>query len=366
MAKQELQDEPLSPRLEAILAMRAPADDAVLSDLAPADVEQMAAIARGQTTVAYRSGRAMAVNVLARLPEREQGVAALHDVMLATEDDLELRALAAANLGRVATPAAELALLDGLATAPSLVKAKALQALGQFGGPDALEVIDALPEDDADFVARQRRLAQTLIAYRQGLERDPLPYVAAEQRRPTADDRLLELALQPVGAERIAFNRSRFHGSHYGLALSADLGFELNIGQAYWMVFLNDQIAQELVTALVQQRHIVGLLARHAPLGNAFDTQYIVLSRPAVSGTVDLMVVRTDGEIFYSGQGTLAQEALQFVVGDVARPGTAPTYVEGSYGPAGLSFQVTYPFRSRTGKRQAQPLTRPGSGETTQ
>jgi hypothetical protein len=103
---------------------------------------------------------------------------------------------------------------------------------------------------------------------------------------------------------------------------------------------------------------ITALLARiHEPT-NSSAVQYVVLSDPDDAGA-RIMVVRTDGEPFYSGNLTRPKGLLSFVVRDIARKGTAPTNVRGRLTSRGVEFDVRIPFGRRRDQNTGDAVTVP-------
>ncbi len=68
----------------------------------------------------------------------------------------------------------------------------------------------------------------------------------------------------------------------------------------------------------------------------ATTTQY-VLTHP-VQGAARIDVVRTDGEVMYTGTMERVGPGFAFAMADVDRPGTAPTNVRGRVAPMASSW----------------------------
>jgi hypothetical protein len=95
---------------------------------------------------------------------------------------------------------------------------------------------------------------------------------------------------------------------------------------------------------------ITALLARFDERTKSNAVQYVVLTDPDDAGA-RIMVVRPDGELFYTGHATKRGSGLfSFAMLDVERPGTAPTKVTGHLTPKGISLDLTIPFGRRKNK----------------
>ena len=90
----------------------------------------------------------------------------------------------------------------------------------------------------------------------------------------------------------------------------------------------------------------LALLARHDERTKSAAVQYVVLSDPDGDGA-RIMVVRTDGELVYSGELSRPRGLLSFAVRDIARRGTAPTNVKGHLTTRGVELEVSIPFGRR-------------------
>jgi hypothetical protein len=202
-----------------------------------------------------------------------------------------------------------------------------------------------------------------LIAHRIGISADHIPFQPGVARRAGDEADLIDLSLRPVRPRTMATERERLRGSDYGIPLSERVGFALRAGRARWAVFVNGDLAGEggvfaRSSRIFERPWITAVLARiHEPT-NSSAVQYVVLSDPDDAGA-RIMVVRTDGEPFYSGNLTRPKGLLSFVVRDIARKGTAPTNVRGRLTSRGVEFDVRIPFGRRRDQNTGDAVTVP-------
>lgn len=282
----------------------------------------------------------------------------LDEILNDDSADLALRVVAASLLGRSSLAAAEEILIRNVNARDDVVRLEVVGALGRVGGVRAFDAITEAAWPESTALGRQALLAQALIAYRRGLDADPLPPVAgpvepaAEQEGET-----VQITVRNMDAERIAYCLDSLEDSTYGIEIARDRGFWVTAGRAEWALLLNGQLGQdELVRGLMERRNVIGILARRSHETDTFATQYVILSRPAVRDTAELMVYRTDGELFYAGRASVSEGRLEFAVKHADRPGAAPTYARGSLGPGGVTFTHTVPRARRRDKRRTSPL----------
>lgn len=103
---------------------------------------------------------------------------------------------------------------------------------------------------------------------------------------------------------------------------------------------------------------ITALLARGHARTDSSAVQYVVLSDPH-DDAARIMVVRTDGELVYSGELNRPRGLLSFVVRDVARRGTAPTNIKGHLTSRGVELELSIPFGRRKDPSAGQAVAAP-------
>jgi hypothetical protein len=273
------------------------------------------------------------------------------------------RAVAAASLGLIPTPEARAGLLRCLRGAEPILRIEAIKSLGAIGDEATLEALNQVgPGENA---AEERLLAFTraLIAHRLGRESDDLPFRRGVARRAGSEDELIPLSLRPIRASTISAERARLQGSDFGMPLSERVGFGLHVGRARWTVFVNAEIAEgggvfARSSRIFERPWITALLARRHDRTDSSAVQYVVLSDPH-DDAARIIVVRTDGELVYSGELSRPRGLLSFVVRDVARRGTAPTNIRGHLTSRGVELEVSIPFGRRKDPNPGQAVTIP-------
>jgi hypothetical protein len=347
----------LPPRVERIVAPDArhpsPAAIAELDEQDLAVLRQIAlrAIALPE---GWMTGRA--ISALAQRDPSAETALILSRVVGNRAELLPNRQLAAARLAQVDPQAAEQELIKRLDVDEPPVRAEIIKSLGSIGRPSALAALDAVQGDLAAHVARQLAFAKALIAYRHNLDRDDLLFPVGATREPGTPDQMIDLTLRNLKADALPPLLGRFSGNRYGLDLSDRLGFELDARRAHWVLYMNRQLEEAgLIASLARRKYITGLLSLHEPRTNTYSPQYVVLTNPK-GGEIAISVVRTDGEVFYTGKAGLSRGVLNFQVQDVERPGTAPTNVAGKLTARGIRFSLRIPFGQRTNQKRPVPL----------
>lgn len=282
----------------------------------------------------------------------------LGEILSDESADTTLRGVAASLLGRSSLPVAEEVLIRHVDEREGVVRLEVVAALGRVGGVRAYDALTEAARSESISLRRQAVFARAMIAYRHGLEPDPLPPAQGPVEPPPEQGvETVEINVRNMDGDRIAYCLDSLEDSTFGIEVDLDLGFWVTAGRAEWALLLNGQLGQdELARSLMERRKVVGILARRSRETDTFASQYLILSRPAVGDTAELMVYRTDGELFYAGRASARGGQLEFAVAHADRPGAAPTYARGSLGPAGVTFTHTVPRARRREKRQTSPL----------
>jgi hypothetical protein len=271
-------------------------------------------------------------------------------------EDATDRAVAAVSLRLVPLPAAREGLAGGLSTADDRVRIHAIASLGCIGDQQSLAALEQVGEPRTPAEELQLAFAKALIAHRLGLPGDYLRPRRGVRRTAGRDEELINLSLRQMRTKTIVAQRALLRGSDYGMPTSDDVGFALRAGEAYWMVFVNREMFDDSgLASLFHRRWITALLARWDNRTKSYGVQYVVLTEP-IRRAVRIMVMRTDGEQFYSGRATSPDGVLTFDMRDVARRGTAPTTVQGRLTARGIELDLAIPFGKRVKQRKPAPV----------
>jgi HEAT repeat protein len=319
-----------------------------------APLETVMDVAAGGTAHADLGDRLQALSTLVRR-DPKLAIEPLTRILGRRREDADLRIVAATLLLQMEPEQAERALLRNLGTDEPDVRYRIIKSLGRVGGMRALRRLDRLPAPAGEAEAKGLAFAKALIAYRHGIDRDDIAFVKGVRRKPGVPGQLLELRIKRVlSGPRIAEVVDSLGQDTFGIQLTRDLVFDIDVGRAHWTLLLNRDANREgMLERIGERRWLLGLLALRAPATGTHSVQYVVLTKP-VGAQTQILVLRSDGELVYSGQAELSPEGLGFHVSDVKRRGTAPTRVEGRLTGRGFQLSVVLPFRMRKDKRRAQ------------
>jgi len=342
-------------RLKEFLSAKHYMSRKILDGLNKQDFENIRGIAVGEITEAGRGDRIKALQIVAYFgSQRDSEI--LEKIIGNDSEDISLRTAAAVNMAYLTSKPAEKSLIKHLKVQDNLIRSKVIKSLGMIGGPNAYEALLKIDNDQANFVKKQLTFAKALIAYRHNLDGDPLPYVEGVDRDQRSADEILKLSVKKVGIRKIRTAMERFEGSTYGIELAKTSGFEVTAGKARWLLFINELLAdQGIFKSISDHKMITGLLSRWIRETNTYNAQYVVLTKPVEDKKVQILVIRSDGEIFYSGEATVKEKSLSFLISDIKRPGTAPTRVRGKLTVRGIELDISIPVSKRENKRS--PIT---------
>lgn len=264
----------------------------------------------------------------------------LGDIFSQKNADRNEKVIAAKSLAQMPHKSAEKVLLDNLNIKDSLIRNSIIWALGAVGGSDTLERLKKLSSPKISFRQQQLNFSKTLIAHRLDDPKDYLNFEKGVERRVGKKANLLDLSLKLLPKKKIQqVIDSLSSRNTYNIKISESTGFDISIGNANWVFLVNKDLQDnKFFNGFLKRKYIVGLLARKNKSHNHFAIQYIVLSNPSAR-EVKILVVRTDGEICYSGNAITKDETILLSLKDVDRPGTMATNVEGELTKQG--FEIT-------------------------
>jgi hypothetical protein len=322
--------------------------------LTTAQTEVLAEVARKPQAFAERVSAPRAIHALARGAGVEVSIPVLDEIVSDPAAAASSRVVAARELGLIATPEVERALVRRTGVSDPRVQQAVFAGLGSFGGSEALRQLASLQEPDDPAARRQLALARALIAHRLGLDGPFLPAAGGKARRPEELEQRAAVTLQLKAEQATATDRERLVGSTYGIAL-AERAAALKCGRMEWTVFFNHELDPATLGRLFERPWIAALMGRWYLKDKALTAQHLVLSRP--EGSVALIdVVRTDGERMYTGRAEADGTDVRFSLADVDRPGTAPTNVIGRMSSRGIELEGVVASIKRTGVRSPEPV----------
>jgi HEAT repeat protein len=319
--------------------------------LPAAQVAQLKEVIRGTTVPEGPYSRARALSALVQREQSPEVAALLAQVMANPNETPASRLVAAASLELIPLPEAQDALIAHLDIADPLVRLRVIRSLGVIGDEQALKALERAKVPASDAGRRQLAFSQALIAHRLGQTGRHLRFREGVDRRAKSRKDLIALTLRPIRTATIRTEHKALRGTDFGMRVSTSVGFLLRAGKAQWTVFVNrDLVGLRGFSRMFARPWITALLARYDERTKSTAVQYVVLTDPDEDGA-RIMVVRPDGELFYTGHATKRGGGLfSFAVLDVERPGTAPTKVTGHLTPKGISLDLTIPFGRRKNK----------------
>ena len=296
--------------------------------LTAAQVRTLTQVARRPQAFEERVSAPLAIEALARGAKADAAIPVLARIVGEQAASIPARITAARELGFIAKPGAERALLRRAGVEHPRVQQAVLRALGAIGSPAALQALAQLREPADPAARRQMVFARALIAHRYGLKGASLPPIDGEPRRPEQVGDRTTLTSTIASAAATAKDRERLTGSVYGIRL-AGRAAKLVCGRAEWTVFFNRDVEpSQMATRLSKRLWVLGLMAGWHAERRMSVVKYIILSTPDGNGArVD--IVRRDGERIYTGHMTTDGAKTRFTITDVDRPASAPTYVSG-------------------------------------
>ncbi len=281
----------------------------------------------------------------------------LGKIVKSKKEDSVIRAAAATYLGNFAPQTAEPELINQLKAGDDLIISKVAKSLGNIGGPTAYSALARIKAKPGSYLEKQVTFAKALIAYRLDLDDDPMPFVKGISRRPDTKDKAHTLAIKRAQARSIQTALKKLEGGLYGMAPATRVGFAVNAGKALWMMFVNRHSEiQGISQSMHNRKLILGVMARWIEETKTYDAQYAILTKPLGSKGAQIMVIRSDGTVMYSGKATAKGESLSFAVTDTKRPGTSKTKVSGEFTQKGIDIQTGITLYRREGKRNPTPL----------
>ena len=323
--------------------------------LTSAHVQALIAVARDPRIFPESVSAVRAIQALGRGAGPGVSIPVLEAILRDQAAPTTHRVAAARELGGIATPEAELVLLRCVGSGNLRAEEAVLTALGQFAGPKALRELAKLTDVGDQGVHRRLTLTRALIAHREGLDGPFLPEATGKMRKAEEIQVKVPLTLRWTTEGTTASDRRILNGSSYGIDL-APAAAALQCGRNEWTVFFNSGLgAATLAKRLFERPWIAALLGRWYVRGKAIVTQHLVLTRPVGRGA-RIDVVRTDGEIMYTGAAVANGPALSFSISDVGRPGTAPATVTGRMSSSSIELDDAVASGRRLAPRSTAPV----------
>lgn len=298
-----------------------------------------------------------AISALASFDPSEETADILSGLVVNEWEDQKIRATAAIALRRI--PTSEDALVRALSVPDPILLQRVVQSLGAVGGPKSLRQLERLSVEGAPSLGQQIVFAKELIAARAGIDEEYRVDPRGVTRKPGKDDKVLPMTMKKLRRKTVESQLSKLVDTRYGIDIGS-WAFGVTAGNANWTLFMNEQLQEAGgFGALFERPWLVGILPRWDHQTNTGSVQHLILSRPS-GRTANVRVIRTDGEVVYTGPVKRVRDLLSFSIRDVARRGTAPTNVHGRLTATGLEIEMASPFAQRKNAGQGESLRRVG------
>ncbi len=250
-----------------------------------------------------------AIAVLARVEPTAASAKILADILASSREPARLRVSAAAGLGAVARAEAEQALLDALETPDPVVRIEVIKSLGKVGTQDSLRRLAKLPKTTSDHELQLAEFASSLIALRTGdVDAARVPGLRWRGQK-----------LATVEGDAVKDRIGRLWGSTYGLRLNSDVAFTMKCGKAQLSLLLNRELKRGAWLDSVRERPLLaGVIVARESGHEHHAVRNLVMTTPTRSGFA-VSVVRTAGDVVFSGEAKPDREGYWLAVRDVGR-----------------------------------------------
>jgi hypothetical protein len=274
--------------------------------------------------------RAQAILELGRsdAPARGRDLAA---VLSDAATPLRLRHLAAAQLGRVDSEVARLALTQALATPDRRLAGAIARSLGRIGDRAALRALVKASASLSGAALTQAHFAIRLVAHRLDLALPELPEESPEAS-PAPPVGLGPFELGPAGGVEIQMALRALAHEPFGIELDERSAHSIRCDGAQCVLLWNRSL--DLATdprRLLTRKALAGIVARRAQGADAYAASLVLLTSPDAEGrAVSVAVHQTNGTVTLIGRARPRGEGLAFELGSVQRRGAFAARIEGT------------------------------------
>jgi hypothetical protein len=242
------------------------------------DLETLRAVISGADS-SLVVGQALALLLSHSYPNADK---VFEEVLGSSERSNAVRSIAAANLGVLARPSAEAALLRQIDGQPEEVLMEIVKSLGRFAGDQALPALRKLQEYAKGRLARQIDFALCLISARCGLK-DKLVKLPAHPRwAPLPEDCRALARVRPASQADFDACIQSLADEPIGVAFDEASAIRIDIEHIEWMVLLNcDIVAPRFTAASCTVPRIVGAIAEWDATDELFYLLHVILVSPS-------------------------------------------------------------------------------------
>lgn len=252
----------------------------------------------------------------------------------------DARCLAAHYLGRLRHPAAQEILIGTLDTEDDAVRAAALAALAQLGGPAAFAAITRSPGVDKPNLADLARFALALIACRHGEETFDLPRLEEDDYAPRPDSDVSGFRVEIADASEVELCLRCLGPQPFSIEMAERPAYQIRCGDDRWIVLFNRTMAMVGSSwNLRGGKHFVGIVARRVSMSGGYVSALIVLAetQPAEK-TGNLLVYRASGRLAMAGSIEISGDGVQFSLRSTRGPRAFTVDIGGVFAAGRLEF----------------------------
>ena len=322
--------------------------NSTLASMSKEDLTVIKKIVTGAIQVEESAEIGKAILALAQRESSASVAKILGNILSKKDASRNNKVISVNSLAQMPSKSAEKVLLDNLNIKDPLIRNSILRSLGAVGGRDTLERLDKLSIPKSLFLTKQLKFSKALIAHRLNDPNIHLNFEKGIERTVIQNTKPLNLSLKSLSESKIQQVIDSLSSINtYNVKISGSTGFEISAGNATWAFLVNKELqGNNFFTSFWKRKHIVGLLARKNKSHHHYAIQYLILSN-ARAREVEIMVVRTDGEICYSGNAITKNEVINFSLKDVGRQGTMFANVEGQFNMQGFKISKSILFGKR-------------------
>lgn len=285
------------------------------------DLETLRAAISG-TDSSLVAGQALALLLSHSYPNTDK---VFEEVLASPERSDAVRAIAAANLGVLACPSAEAALLRQTDEQSEEVLMEIVKSLGRFAGAQALPTLRRLQKHaKGRRLARQIDFSLCLVSARCGLKDELVNLPARPKWMPLPEDCRTFAKVRPASRADFDACIQALADEPIGVAFDEASAIRIDIEYVEWMVLLNcDIVAPRYETVSCAVPRIVGVIAEWDATDELFYLLHVILASPSrPEGVFKLHTHDEDGGIAHIGHwsGHTHGDFVLKTVSDTALP----------------------------------------------
>lgn len=307
-------------------------------DLVTADryeLDELRAAAFGESSTLSRQ---LAVALLGR--KQYPGKADDMGRLLTNEDEeSRLRIMAAAELGKMGTPAAMATLSAALDVAEPRVLQSVVEATAAAGDAEAIPRLRTLRRRKQEPLAEAAAWGSQLLALRMGERSQSLPQPPARKLMRVDPKRAEAVAVRRLDDDALETISVEVSRGPLKLDLSTSSGSRARCGDRDFALLFTSAFLEDPQGALKRKTIVMGVAELHHVEHRSWDLRYLVVAQPNPD-EIQLHVLTQGGELAFYGHARIEQEgSVAFSIRAVDRPGAVPAVIEGSFVGDGLRIE---------------------------